>query len=807
MTTRELRMSDNLQPAGPEPKWAEARQRLTGKWQIPALALALVAFGVSIATYRTPVAKIPFDDLLKQLPVLVDEGMYTSAIGVAEQLFLAPRKTPQDLAPVHANLGRARLLRAERAGARVASVGRAVIEHYAFAVDGGFELTTGDRVLLGKAHEWNRDFRTAIAHYDAAIKRQSPADVGLRWRAARLRMEYGRQSAADTHAELNTLIAEASNRPEIVAWAVEHELDLLCDERQGDAARALLERTRPLFGDGAWPRWHEYLEAYTIHRVGDADDAEMRVRHLRERLGPRDELFARTGWLLGRLVLGRDAQGRPLEAISFLKDVVVSAVSPVYSAAANLGMAEALVTLERFDEASDRYGDVIESVRRLPPSRHLNPHVIEASLTVVSERLRREGRTEAALGFARLAVAVRESGDATRRAMLLERLSDLQALVARSRRAEADADPAGGDDPTERLRAEARSLLLESSDAVQRIAEMGSLPEGRRSTAAWAAADRVHESGDLELIIEAMDRFIQFRPSSPYVARALRYRGQAQQLLNRFDEAVETYREALRRFARTPDAGSSLIPLARCYLAMGKDYADAAEKTLRTILKDSDVFTPSAPEYADALFLIGDLLNRNGAFERAIPALEEAMERYPDDERAVRARFLLGDCYRQSGLALKEDYEKATFAAERERIAVEQKNRLRKAAELFAQTIADFESSRAGESSAQDEIYLRHARLYQADCHFELGEYEDALAQYERAAWIYKGTTTALAAYIQIVNCHVFQGDGAEAAAAVRRALYLVETMPEETFSDGIGRESRLDWREYFNWVQQSELF
>ncbi|MEE9295970.1 MAG: tetratricopeptide repeat protein [Phycisphaerae bacterium] len=868
-------MSDNLQ-------WSEARERVAGKWQIPALALAGIALGAAILTYQSPVSKIPFYELRDKLASLVDDGLYTAAIQSAGMLLEVPEKSAADLAPVHVALARARLLRAERSGAKVPSIARAVIEHYEQAAVGGVELTSQDHALTGKAYDWIGTYDRAVEHYRAAVKLSSAStesegpDPDLLKRIIELRADRLGAPAESVHEGLDELLErvrpqgdERSARPDIVLWAVRRKVYLLSDANQVQEAEALVEEASKWFGDGTvisgfsgekWRQWFEYLRTYVLYRSGAYDETETRLRHLRGRLAQHGDLYAQTGWLLGRVVLGAGGPERPAEAISFFRDVLSQGHAPsaasaatgpgmdealgVYVAASELGIAEGLVLLERFDEALDRYGNVRRRMRRLPASRHLNPKVIESSLTVVSERLRLEGRLEAALQFAREAAAV---GDAMllefpqRRMMLLERYSDLQAAVARKKRAEADRlenpririSGLGGNDvamvqgaertsasaPAQRLRIrrlrdEARTLLLQSAEISGRIAELAVADEDRAAAAAWREAERTQESGDLNAIIAAMKQFMRARPASSFVARALRYLGQAQQSAELFADAVETYRENLQRFRRTPDAAASMIPLARCYIEMGEGHADMAEKTLRLVLEDSDLFTPKAPEYADALFLLSDVLVGRGAYEEAVPVLEEAMVRYPHGERTARARFLLADSYRKSGLALKEDYQEATFAAERERILAEQKNRLRKAAELFAKTVEEFEAKPredkppvAPEMSPLDQVYLRHARLYQADCHFELGEYDRALAHYERSAWIHKGTTTALGAYVQIINCHVFMGEGPDAAAAVRRALYVVETMVDEAFADGIGLESRDRWREYFEWVQKSKLF
>jgi hypothetical protein len=71
----------------------------------------------------------------------------------------------------------------------------------------------------------------------------------------------------------------------------------------------------------------------------------------------------------------------------------------------------------------------------------------------------------------------------------------------------------------------------------------------------------------------------------------------------------------------------------------------------------------------------------------------------------------------------------------------------------------------------------------------------------------YKGLPSALAAYVQIINCHVFLGEPREARAALARAQVLVDSMRPDVFSRGVSPETRDDWKNYFGWLAQSELF
>jgi len=106
-----------------------------------------------------------------------------------------------------------------------------------------------------------------------------------------------------------------------------------------------------------------------------------------------------------------------------------------------------------------------------------------------------------------------------------------------------------------------------------------------------------------------------------------------------------------------------------------------------------------------------------------------------------------------------------------------------------------------------ERLYLRHSVLYEADCYFETQEYAHALKLYEEAAGMYRDHPSGLAAYVQIINCHVFLGQPREARAALSRALVVVEAIPDEAFAQSISPETRADWKRYFEWLGASDLF
>jgi len=287
--------------------------------------------------------------------------------------------------------------------------------------------------------------------------------------------------------------------------------------------------------------------------------------------------------------------------------------------------------------------------------------------------------------------------------------------------------------------------------------------------------------------------------------------GQSHQALGRYQQAADTYEANLAQFPHTPWALDSVVPLARCYLALGQEHFDRAEEVLLTLLDQSGqteaLVTPSAEQYHQALFLLGDIYVQARQYEEAITVLEESLARYPTDPGASIARFVLADSYRLSGSALKSDAERPDAGPTRLRLLSEHKRRLRRAHGLFAEVVEDLLENQAHFDPKTQSEYLRLSLSYQADCLFDLGLYAQALPFYEEVSWRYHDRPSALSAYVQIVNCHQRLGHVNEAVTALKRAKQLVGRIPEQRFEPLAGGMTRRQWEEYLTRVGDSPLF
>ncbi len=789
-------------------QWSTIRDRAAGKWQIPLFAVSLLLLAGSVYRIRPTSTRLPVDEAIRQLDSLVSVGQHAIAIERGEVLLLKEGLSEAEKAPVLLALARARFDRAQSEGTRTADLGRLVMEHYRTAISQGLELTGSDWERLGRASEWAGHFENAADYYEKAVLSgvDSPFDVQKhRLELLRLKLDVPAKHLDEL---LHEFLADLGDeRLDLRLWAIERKLDVLEELGRLEEASTLLARNEEAFRASSLEPRFSYLEGWLMYKTGHHDQAEIHLRTVRNGLMPGDKGHARTGWLLGVVAMSDGGPQRPLEALSFFSDVIRYHPGSPYGVASRVGSAEALAMLGRHPEAVSDYRLVIEELEDLDDQRLVNRDVLRTSLGIVAEERGREGQLRASLDYARLAAALIDLSDIEQATVYLQRLGQGQALLAETLHAQATKEREEKPSATDSTLQEARALFEEAGETYLSLAKLNVLNELLSADASWRAAELYARAGKRDRAALLRREFVKERPLDSRVPRALLLIGRLREALGQLPEAIKAYQECYRRFPRTLDGSRSLVPLAGCYLVQGPGNEELAEKTLRVVLDDSEVFTPQAPEFADALFMLGDVLNRREEFEGAVATLEEALERYPQDSRVLRAQFWLADSYRRSGLALKRELADAKFTGETNYMRAESSTRLDRARALYREVIGEYELRDPAELTGLDRLYLRHAHLYEADCRFETQQYRGALKLYEEAAGMFKDTPSALAAFVQIINCHVFLGQPREARAALARAVILVDAIPQGAFDESVSPQSRADWRRYLGWLGSAELF
>jgi len=330
--------------------------------------------------------------------------------------------------------------------------------------------------------------------------------------------------------------------------------------------------------------------------------------------------------------------------------------------------------------------------------------------------------------------------------------------------------------------------------------------------ALWKGIDLYDRSANLQCVVSALELFVAERPDDSLAPAALYRLGCAYQAAGMFDKAIAAFQRNQFRYPNSLAASKSAVPLAQAYIAKGPENYAKAESVLRSVIENNPLLTPEAEEFKQSLFELAQLYYRTGRFEEAIAKLEELTARYPGDDRLGQLQFLMADSYRKSAELLNDkpttgDAKVAGggAAVDLAEAAVARKDRLVKAHDLYDHVI-DLYRANAPKTDI-DVLYNKLAHFYRADCLYDLGQYDEAIRQYDAAAFRYQDDASSLAAYVQIVNAYYALGKPEEAKAANERAKWLLKRMPAESFTDGSFAMPKEYWENQLKWTGQSGMW
>ncbi|HRP62196.1 MAG TPA: tetratricopeptide repeat protein [Phycisphaerales bacterium] len=342
---------------------------------------------------------------------------------------------------------------------------------------------------------------------------------------------------------------------------------------------------------------------------------------------------------------------------------------------------------------------------------------------------------------------------------------------------------------------------------------MAGLPneDGTWAKSLFDGADCFDQAGLHERAIRHFEEYLAGRSVNDPLRSEVNFRlGQCNQALMRFEAAAAHYERVLAEHPRSAEATRSHVPLARCYVAMGR--RAEAERQLRQVVTGLQPLQPDAEDFRDALFELALLYYEGRNFLAAVATLDEAMQRYPEDARANDFRFRLADSYRSlaeeiagrlrpGGLAAAES-SSGDSPGERRRLDEQRREYLRRALELYQSVIAAYENraERQPLRTVQEEL-LRSAYVHRGDCAYGLGMYDDAVHFYDQAARAYPDHHSSIYALIQIINCFVELGDEERARTAHRRALVRLRQLRDDAFDAPDALFDRSAWE---RWLEHS---
>ncbi len=321
----------------------------------------------------------------------------------------------------------------------------------------------------------------------------------------------------------------------------------------------------------------------------------------------------------------------------------------------------------------------------------------------------------------------------------------------------------------------------------------------------WLSAVSYDKAQLWEKAIEVYSEFMKARPEDPRQLLAIYSLGLAYQSDGQYATAALLFQELVDQHKNTPESYKSLVPLARCHVAM--EQFDSAQRVLLHVVTDHPSITPDSSEYQQALIELGKLYYHTDQYEQAIARLTEAVDRYGDTREGAVLRFRLADAYRLSVGTIGESLKEAAPESQKIGMRAERARRLEQAQGLFSDVIGELDAMDPVMRSPLEKLYMRNAFFYRADCAYDLGRYDQAIALYDLAAKRWESHPASLVALVQIVNAYCEMGQRQEAKVANDRARWQLQRIPDEAFDDPTLPMKREHWQEWLRWSSELNLF
>ncbi|TNF53456.1 tetratricopeptide repeat protein [bacterium] len=152
------------------------------------------------------------------------------------------------------------------------------------------------------------------------------------------------------------------------------------------------------------------------------------------------------------------------------------------------------------------------------------------------------------------------------------------------------------------------------------------------------------------------EKIITTFPDSKFYERSLHSLADTYFEQKRYDEAHRTYRAALENDMKSIRGIKSLFRLGKCYQAMKEETltVETFEQTIR-VAEDLSPVDGADKFVIEGYFTLADFLYQIQRYADAIKVYTQAIERFPENERAQWALYRIAATYRNAGKGNTED--------------------------------------------------------------------------------------------------------------------------------------------------------
>ena len=770
---------------------SRANPRLSRLWQLPLLVISLGLFGTAAYLFINPGAGLTIDQKIEVARLYLKYDRPEAALDQLNRLLTTEKLTPQNEGRIHLLLAESLENAQKLHHVSVATNHQRIIEQTRLAMAGGVKPDADAYRRLGESYEAVDKTTDALESYRRAMAMDPRRFPNLQRKVVELQLTQPDLGPAEASIEeylKNEKLADTER-----AWALQQKSKLLIVRGSFVDARSLLNESLRLSADPAVQGEANYRLGYCTWKLGDSAEAERYLRIARDQLTTAQPLDADAAYLLGKL---REDQNDPREAITFFQAVLTSHPESASAPLARLGRGACRVVL---GQDAGGLSDLHDLANQVAGDKSKATHKAEVVAGI---------RQSAAI------LAARENYEGAMELLTCEQMLEPEppadfyarlASVYEKRADQIDRSVAESPSAVEKIRRQqqVRDFRTRAGDAYIAYSRSVTLSDDKEhAEAMWKGVDLYDRAGNLQMVTSALELFAAERPEDGQAPDALLRLGRAYQAVGLFDKAVNAFERNQLRYPQSLAASKSGVPLAQAYIAKGAEFYPRAEKVLLSEL-ESPLLGPDAEEFGQALFELSHLFYRTGRYDEAVVRLGEMSQRYPNDPRTPQIVFLMADSYRKTAAQL--DPKTTASPADQNDARAARRDRLAKAKKLYDRMVDMFrDSNPVGE---MDKLYLKLSYFYRADCLYDLQSYDEAIAAYDAAAMRYQDDSSALSAYVQIVNAYCEEGKFLEAKRANERAKTLLARMPSDAFSDGAFSMPKSYWQKWLKWTSDAGMW
>lgn len=325
----------------------------------------------------------------------------------------------------------------------------------------------------------------------------------------------------------------------------------------------------------------------------------------------------------------------------------------------------------------------------------------------------------------------------------------------------------------------------------------------------WMAGENFDKAQRWPDAIDVYAEFVTTRPSDGEQIKARHHLALAYMADRQYQSAIGIFKDLIDENPQSNWAYESLVPMARCHTAL--DQTDAAVRVLLSIVDGHPGIRPESETYREALVDLARTYYLQGQndpvyFVSAIERLDTAVERYGHTTDGPVLRYMLADSLRRSSRALTRQAQDARSERQRLAFQAERTERLRNAEMYYDQVITELEARFAAARSDLENLYLRNAYFYKADCAYDRRDFTVAIDRYREAAQRWSDHPASLVAQVQIVNAYCELQEFQQAYVANQNALWQLSQMNDEVFDSPDMPMTRKHWEDWLRWSSELKL-